>query len=344
VLIAELERHMDVDGRYEPSRTQVVLDWIDDALAQIRGDDGLPVSISHDRLIAVFRDDPLAVVGTAIHLHQALEPVQQSASPNLSCRIGVAAGSAERYNSDAPTQLLIGAAVDRAGTLVRAAAPGALFVDSAVVANLALHYVTSKAGRTKSWSGTDYLSHVDEIAVDAVAPPIAFYEIKWSGEELGRIDRPVVDLGDSASENGTATQRLVGALQRWRDDHGFVLSQTGEYFYLNDRYIVGNQEISPNTKVFFVPRKPLIDGRDRVAAAVVSLGAELVGTVVKVFPTRNYAFVEVADSEGNSQHLFMHAENNVWPVSVGDELTFKVGENVRGAVVEGAKAHVRTGV
>ena len=58
----------------------------------------------------------------------------------------------------------------------------------------------------------------------------------------------------------------------------------------------------------------------------------MIGRVKKVFLDRGYAFVDVAGYD-----LFLHADENTWPLSIGDHVRFVVGENDRGPLATGAE-------
>lgn len=314
--------------------------WLDDVSDRIAAESGAPVSLSHDRLIAAFPEDALASTDAAIYMQEALESLDGVEPGELACRIGLAAGSTRRVaKKKTDNLLLIGSAVERATTLAKAAADGALFADAAVVSELALEYLGSRAGRRRKWNGSEYLAGVSAVDIEAGQPPLAFYEVKWSGAELGKRNARPEHGPPERREN--LPQRLIGQLQRWEGDHGFILEQNGEWFYVSTQLTASGELVDPGTRVFFVPLPPLIEGRNRVAACVVPLGAPLVGEVVKVFPERHYAFVEVRDRAEHHQHLFMHAEGNAWPVNVGDRVGFSVGENARGAIVEHAEVLAR---
>jgi cold shock CspA family protein len=147
-------------------------------------------------------------------------------------------------------------------------------------------------------------------------------------------------VAPAASEDGNLAaldERLIGTVRRWdkKKGQGFIISKDGEFFYVDRRYTAGPPELNPGSKVFYIPRAALIEGKNRVAACVLALGQSMQGKVVRV-GKKGFGFVEVGDSCGNTQRLFMFLGENRDGIGGGDSVSFVVGENDRGPVAQNA--------
>jgi len=197
---------------------------------------------------------------------------------------GVAAGPWEVIRATGGDQLLLGPARHDAGQLAAHAAPHAL-----LLARTARDML-----RNEPYMGLNSLPDTSgRLVVRGAASErgISAYEILHSGHEYGLRGRRV-------------DRRRRGMVIAWDDelDHGFLITDDGETYYTQARFLAGVDALNVHNPVYFVPKPPLKTGERRVAAAVVPLGTPLPGTVAGGSPTRRN--IRIEDGEGNFQHVF----------------------------------------
>jgi hypothetical protein len=291
-----------------------------------------------------------SAANTAIAVHEWLDSHEVTPAFEYSAvRSAIAAGRSFFFHRNDERagrhlDLLLGPAVERADALAEAAADGALLLDTRALAeDNSLDLLSSQAGKDNIWSAQDYLAPVAELHRDGAWPPITFHEIKWAGRAF--MDRPERSEGSNSGGSPRSTERLLGTVQRWDDDqeHGFIVGQNDEWFYVDPRFTVTGRPLQSGQRVYFTPRPALVPDKHRVAGAVVSPGDFVGGSVVHVADGQAYGFVEVRDHMGTTQQLFAHANENTWPLPVGGHVEFTVGENVRGATVTAASLVEREG-
>lgn len=330
--------------RQEATIPNQLRQWLEAAFDVVEGNRGTVVSMGVDHLIAVVDHDTGATVDTAIAWQEWLLSNRTPARSPVELQVGVAHGEVELLHAEAkarfdiaagPRPIALGAAALRAHRLAAIAPRGAILSDTWVIADLDLRYLESDVGRARGWKGSDYIGQVQELRSDPNSPPLAYHEIKWSGEELLRDDAA------PPSDTPPRDHRTIGAFNRWNPGgRASISGDDGEIFWTSERHILGGERLEPGRRVSFVALDPEPGTATRRAGAVVAFGSRVQGRIVSVFDTRNYAFVRVEDLKGISQDLFLHGDDNEWPLEVSDEVEFTVGENVRGATAMGAR---RTG-
>lgn len=325
--------------RWSPKKWKLLRDWIEAAFANIEGNHGVVVAWGHEHLQAFFEFDTGAAVDTAIALHELALETRPGAEHPIHLAVAVTRGEVELASwppaepghkavISAPNGIL-GDAAARARRLADLAAPGALLIDPSALQDISLSYLKSRVGRQRGWAGGDYLAPIRELRSTPDELPTVYCELMWSGEEL------MAHPEGGATMPGSGRRR--GALSQWISAHkASIQAEDGEIFWTNRDHLIGESEIAAGQRVYFVAAPPRTPGRPLTAAAVLALGAVATGKVVKVFESRRYAFVKVVDREGIEQEVFLHADDNGWPLEVGDPVRFTVGENVRGAVAMGA--------
>ena len=269
-----------------------------------------------------------SAMNCAIRVHEWLR--RRHDSPYLShleVRSGLAEGLAFLSSAGA-SWVLLGSSIERALDLAAYAPNWAILVDTKVLQDpAALDAVKSEEGMRSHRIGPDYLGPVMQLKQDEHRVPISFHQLRWS-ERLFEEKR-------SSAVSGGPRDRLRGRVERWDTNrqHGFLLSVEGEWFYADSRFTVDGLDLDVGEEVFFIARPPLQPGKNRVAGAILATGHSVDGTVVNMPAGEPFGFVAVLDSMGTEQHVMMRKEdNNVWPIAVGKDVGFVVGENAQGAL------------
>jgi len=322
------------EGASERARWEAFERWLELSLQHIEDDDGTVISFGHDHLSCFFTDTG-AGLSSAVALQEFAFGTRSRELPVLDSRIGMSRGQIEmpkwqvKPGSRARSVTgLLGPPAQRAGDLSQVAASGAILLDTNVLDDLSLRWVGSEVGHARGWQGADYLGPVREARVSVHAAPLTFHEFLWSGDNL------MDPSPEPAPEKG---QRARGWLNRWNGSQNATIdSEEGEIFSTSTKFMIGSERIEPKQRVFFLTLPPTKGGLRR-AAAVLAIDSVVEGDIVNVFPDRRYAFVRTTDGHGQTQDVFLHADDNDWPLEAGDRVVFRVGENPRGAAAKDAR-------
>jgi hypothetical protein len=285
-------------------------------------------------------DEAVAAVNAAIRIQEALSEAAEDERPAMRVSGGIASGEVTRVELPGTATQDLGVVLDRSLGMAEAAAPRAIIVDRPTQALLRNGGFSSRAGesQTPRRSLDDYEGPTGQVRLPMYPEEVEYREIFWNTQLYG-LSAPApqepenLEIASSPAPNGGAPERLIGSVRRWSRDRGqgLILSNQGESFYVDRRYIVGGAPLEPGARVFFVPRPSLIPGKNRVAACVVALGSTLTGKVVRV-GSRGFGFLEVIDSSGVNQRLFMLLGDSHERFAVSDSVTFIVAENDRGPI------------
>jgi class 3 adenylate cyclase/cold shock CspA family protein len=290
--------------------------------------------------VVFVEDEAVAAVNSAIRVQEALSDASDDDRPILRVSMGIASGEIARVDLPGTEAQDLGAVLDRSCDMAEAAAWRAILVDRPTLALLRNGGFSSRAGETQSprRSVDEYEGPAGHCKLPQCPDDVEYREIFWDTQLYGlsapappEIENP--ETAASPAPDGGAPERLIGTVRRWSRERGqgLILSNQGESFYVDRRYIVSGASLEPGTRVFFVPRPSLIPGKNRVAACVVALGSALTGKVVRV-GSRGFGFLEVIDSSGVNQRLFMLLGDSHERFAVSDPVTFIVAENDRGPI------------
>jgi class 3 adenylate cyclase len=326
---------LDEDTPWRRSRTgntwaDEVRRFFDVALEIAHEHGGRVGGVGHDGLSVWFAAHRAgSAINCAIDLHERLH--DRHANPHLqhlSLRSGLGCGRAFLSMSSEGARLLIGPALERASHLAGYAPKWSVLVDTvALQEDAALDQVRSTAGETSQRHGAEYLGPVMQLRQDEHRVPISFHQILWAKQLFETKGAPSQTLGGPKD-------RLRGRVERWESarGHGFIRSSGGEWFYTDSRYTIDGLQLDVGEEVFFVARPALQPGKNQVAAAVLALGHSAEGQVVSMPSAQPFGFIAVRDSMDSEQHVLMRDDDtNVWPIAVGTDVGFVVGENAQGA-------------
>lgn len=251
-------------------------------------------------------DDALNV---AIRIQEALrsEPAQR-----LRCAIGLATGPTHRIEADAVS--VLGESVAAAHHLAEAANAGAVLADLDTIAAANMFELRSAMGERHRRTHREYVTPVGYLPVAGQPAPLAFVEVIWDEDPRGIRATALRDLawwqlGATAPE--AVPVRPAPGRQHWDHGrvrswnptrrHGFIISDDGEFFYVDDRFIVGGDSVAVGTEVWFVAKPSLIEGKNRIATTVLSTERSLEAHVVSARGAHRYT--EVTDTAGHRAEL-----------------------------------------
>lgn len=221
-------------------------------------------------------------------LNTAIDSLEQL-SGELDCSFGIATGAVRRAGGT-----VVGTPLATASRLCAAATAGAILVDHTTVSYANLSLVRSVAGIQHGRRPTDYISGSHFLPV-GTGVATAYSEVRWDERTHG-LDPQV--LTDAALHDlGRQGPALVGSVRSWDrgKQRGFVVAASGEFFYIDDRFVVHDAP-EPGDTVVFVPIAPVVRGKNRVAAAATVVPRPCHGTVVE---SGNGRVFVVRDPQGN---------------------------------------------
>lgn len=107
----------------------------------------------------------------------------------------------------------------------------------------------------------------------------AYSEVLWGERTHGLDPQAVTDA--TLATLARLGPPLVGTVRSWdaAKQRGFVVARSGEFFYVDDRFLVqGPPEVGDT--VVFVAIAPVVRGKNRVAAAMVIAPRPCIGTAL----------------------------------------------------------------
>lgn len=273
--------------------------------------------------------DADGALNAAILLQEGLrsEPMHR-----VRCAIGLATGPTHRLEADAVS--VLGDTVAAAHHLAEAANAGAVLADLDTIAAANLFELRSSLGEQRRRTHREYVTPVGYLPVAGQPAPLAFVEVIWDEDARGiratalrhlawwqmgpRAETPVRDTAAQEWETGRA--------RSWNPSrrHGFIMSSSGEFFYVDDRFIVGGDSVAVGAEVWFVPKPALIEGKNRIATTVLSGQRPLEAQVVNA--RGSFRFTEVTDTAGNRAELRCPETSEAGDIIVGHIGSSPAGE------------------
>lgn len=324
--------------------------WFFDRITErVSSHGGQIVKYLGDGAMAVFDDEHAAdAINTAIAIQEEIASARESHRVNLHCSIGIATGEVVRFET-AYGEDYIGTVVDRAARLCAAASPKAVFVDKATIATALMRKVRSRLGEAKAPRRTvdEYQGVMQRIPLKGIAAPVEYHEILWDDQLYG-VKSSAVPTGETRPTGAPSHNRFSaqpgaevrqeqygGTVRRWDQEkgNGFIVTESGEFFYTDKRFLAGSpDQLHHGVKVYFVALPPLIVGRNRVAAGLVSMGEELTAMVTRVHHTKRFGSVQVSDQGGNVHEIFLYIGEPASDLVRGSEVSVTISENEKGAI------------
>jgi len=267
------------------------------------------------------------------------EVLRSDTTHRVRCAIGLATGPTHRLESDAVS--VLGDSVAAAHHLAEAANAGAVLADLDTIAAANLFEVRSSMGEQRRRTHHDYVTPVGYLPVAGKPAPLAFVEVIWDEDARGIRTTALRDLAwwqvaphphPPASDVVVSTDSdhpwETGRVRSWNPSrhHGFIVSTRNEFFYVDDRFIVGADILTVGAEVWFVPKPSLIEGKNRIATTVLSNDRPLEAQVVNA--RGEFRFTEVTDTAGNRAELRCSASAEAGDIIVGRISTTIGGEPI----------------
>jgi len=326
--------------------------WFFDMLAStISKFKGRIVKHLGDGAMAVFSDDhPADAINWAISVQEAMADGRDKNRVSCDCSVGIAYGEVVEFDAEnvrvesGDCKDYIGSVVDRAFRLSGAANAKAIFVDADTVTAAAMNKVRSRLGANKSPARkpNEYQGEPELVTLKGFSRPVSYHEILWDSDRYGVRPDFVTKMAKAKTEEPTVTGTshpglaLSTGWQRGRvssrnDRFGFVKAAGLEDHYFNSDYLFKRDlDVKVGDEVWFVPAPPLTDAKSPRAVDVIAIGAQVSGKLEKVRQDKGFGFVTVVGQQGEPRQLFIFLGNESGPWPNGMDISFKIGENVKG--------------
>ncbi|MDQ1013125.1 class 3 adenylate cyclase/cold shock CspA family protein [Streptomyces sp. V4I23] len=333
--------------------------FLDITTEAITSHGGTVVKYLGDGTLAAFGSEHAAdAINAAIRIQEMLRTENKNALKECLATIGIATGHVVEYEAPGGGLDYVGSVVDRAARLCSAGAPQAIWVDSATVVSANMLKVSSTLGRELDFGPDDYLTETEEkVRLKGFPEPVRYREVIWRQEPAGAKNGMLTEaIEKQEGTRGAGTQQTVttaqpplsasnawahqtsaptmdGTVKRWDATlgRGFIAtnSEYGDH-YVDRRFIVGEGDLTEGRSVRFIPLPPLQEGKQPLAGCTVQEGNRIQGHFQRVFSDKGYSFVDVIDSRGNRQALFVHLGPEAGNRRPGDPAVLEVCRNYKG--------------
>ncbi|QEU85407.1 adenylate/guanylate cyclase domain-containing protein [Streptomyces viridosporus] len=359
ILFADLAGSTEMKGKTgEVGWLPTIGKFLDITTRAVTEHGGTVVKYLGDGTLAVFDGERAAeAICAAITIQELLKEENSRGSVNdCLATVGIATGRVVEYQAPGGGLDYIGSVVDLAARLCGAGAPQAIWVDSVTVASANMSKVSSGMGRALEYSPDDYLSDEEKVDLKGFAKPIKYREVIWHKKAFGvkntvlteAIDRAQTQAHVQVQQNRLRARATVppqagpsarpvietldGTVTRWDPEQGrgFIATAGHGDHYVDRRFLVNEQNLTEGGAVRFVPLPPLKEGQRPVAGCTVQEGHEIRGTFQNVRTDKGYGFVEVRDTRGNQQNLFVFLGDAAAGHRFGDPATLEVRRNHKG--------------
>lgn len=322
ILFADLSGSTEMKGKLgEVAWLPTLGKFLDITSDAITGHGGTVVKYLGDGAMAAFDGEHAAeAICTGIQIQEMLRSAKAQGWLNdCVATVGIATGRVVEFKAPGGGLDYVGSVVDLAARLCGAAGPQAVWVDSATVASANMNKVSSELGRAHQRSPEDYLSDEWKVQLKGFAKPVKYREVVWHAKPFGPTNEVIGEITERSDRQGGrhadphAAPAREGVVKRWDPDKGFGFIATVDHgdYYVNRRYIVGDEDLTVGRSVKFVPRPPLKEGAYPIAACTVQEGHRVRATFQRWVPANaDFTFVDVCDHLGNRQSLYLSAASS----------------------------------
>lgn len=340
ILFADLAGSTEMKGRSgEVGWLPTIGKFLDITTEATTKHGGEVVKYLGDGTLAAFDGENAAeAICSAIHIQEELREVNSQGVVNdCLATVGIATGRVVEYKAPGGGIDYVGSVVDLAARLCSAAAPQAIWVDSATVASANMNKVSSKMGRVHDYSPDDYLSEEWRVELKGFTKPVKYREVIWHGKPFGATNALVDEISErtTAQTNHQTPPRpdvREGVVRKWDPEQGrgFISTLSDGDYYLDRRHVVGGEDLIEGRSVRFVPRPPFKDGGRPIASCAIQEGQHVRATFQRVLAHKGYGFVDIRDALGNQQSLFLYLGDDAAGHRPGDVVTVEASRNHRG--------------
>lgn len=298
-------------------------------------------------MVAYPEDQATQAINDAIAIQEALEDGVEGRHVRLACSIGIATGEVVEFVWSGSGADYLGTVADRAARLSAAASAQAIFVDVATTASARMNRVTSRVGTALKRPFAEYQGETQKAQLKGFPSPVEYVELYWGKQLFGLKSKVLTATIDSAPAPGSAgpTGGVVtinapgrhadrgqrATVDQWNDEHnrGFVQTASGERYYTDMRFVVGDEPLEVGDVVYFVAQPAPMPEKLPIAGAVIVVDEELTGTVVAVLD--GFGFLRVSDARGVNHDIYVSLADVKGDLVRGVRVSFIVGETARGA-------------
>lgn len=342
----------------EPSWT-AQYGWFYDTVDRLVGETGVPFAKKYAGdgiLLATIDDNATKVVSLAIKLQEAIADGNKMngfamGQINFNVSIGIATGLARIFRAPDGTIDVVGMIVDKTRRLCDLASPRAIFIDPDTRNAAHMGKISSRVGEILGRRGDDYLGERIRKTVKGISESVDYFEVLWEQSFFGVKNEAAGEIVTKADKQGQESagpvpprptqerRRLTGKVLAYNQERhfGFVKASTGEEFFLAKNLMVYSEDedkLVQGATIAFVAVEAAQSGRRRQAGATLVVGETAAGELVNHLADHKPGWIEVKDSEGHQQLVFMQVTPATKGFRKGDWLGFVVGINDKGAIAE----------
>ncbi|MCX5184232.1 adenylate/guanylate cyclase domain-containing protein [Streptomyces sp. NBC_00268] len=346
ILFADLSGSTEMKGKSgEVGWLPTIGKFLDITAEAVTAHGGTVVKYLGDGTLAVFDGERAAeAICAAISIQETLRSENNRGVLNdCLATVGVATGRVVEYEAPGGGLDYVGSVADLAARLCSAGAPQAIWIDSATVVSANMSKVTSEMGRVLEYSPDDYLSDEEKVDLKGFAKPIKYREVIWHRKAFGVKNTVLTEAIDRAQTQAMVPPQpsspaqapeptLDGTVIRWdaEQGRGFIATVSHGDHYVDRRFVANEGDLTEGRSVRFVPLPPLKDGQRPVAGCTVQEGHRVQGTFQRIFAQKGFSFVDVLDTRGNRQSLFVFLGDNVGDYRSGEAASLEVCRNHKG--------------
>ena len=251
-----------------------------------------------------------------------------SAGAALLAKTGAACAAAVSYGDLAHFETAdhgvdyLGAPLERAYALAKAAKPGALFVDEAVILASAMGDVERALGKNAELLlGARGQHQLEGLDGETVA-----YELLWSETRAG-LRMGHGDASASTAGAVSANKWVTGVISSLGSKFGFIVDRAGVAHYFQSRNLAAGTGLRRGSRVVFRPLPPLRGAKEPRAEDIFVLESEVHGVISRI-NAAGWGFLKLHCENSLEHNLFMLGLTK--GLVVGQSVRCRIGVNERG--------------
>ena len=238
---------------------------------------------------------------------------------------GIASGALTWFETPERGTDYLGAPVEQAAQLSRAANARAILMDAATAQAAALARLEIDASKDAP------LGDAQIIRLTERAEAITYHELVWAEEAFGiraafvsamHAETPIADLNPA--------EWRKGVISRIGPKFGFISDDAGELYYFQSRNLVVEAALKRGARVLFHALPPIRNTKEKRAEDVFVLDATAEGRLTRI-GTKGWGFIKLECQNNLEHNLFvigLNGENQ----TVNQRVRCRLGSNDRGPV------------